>query len=130
MAKGRKRGQREASAFSTGSAVLPSPVVRLALSSLQPLFQQVQDRRSFHPQGTARPPLKVSGKRTRIDVRRKPGARASMRPGLSSLSFQDPERVLVCVRRRTRRQVLFAKRKTWKGARGRRARNAWSRVSC
>lgn len=44
--------------------------------------------------------------------------------------FVDASRVLICVRRKTRREVLFAKRKTRKGASSTRRRNQWSEVSC
>lgn len=45
--------------------------------------------------------------------------------------FESPLRVVTCARRKMRRQVLFAKRRTGKGAKARRhKRNQWSDVRC
>lgn len=46
------------------------------------------------------------------------------------LGFALPERVMRCVQRKERREVLFAKRKTGKGARSPKRRNYWSAISC
>lgn len=49
----------------------------------------------------------------------------------STIAFAKPTGVAVCVRRKTRREVLFAKNRTGKGARAfRRRRNHWSDVRC
>lgn len=46
----------------------------------------------------------------------------------SQLAFAVPGKTIVCVRRKRRREVLFAKRKAH-GA-GRRRRNQWSNIAC
>lgn len=56
-------------------------------------------------------------------------SRAAVSPP-AGVSFAVPREVAVCVRRKQRREVLFAKRRTGKGARARRRRNAWSDISC
>lgn len=49
----------------------------------------------------------------------------------TGISFNVPEEVSLCVRRKQRREVLFAKRRTGKGARARRRRRGpFSSVSC
>lgn len=44
--------------------------------------------------------------------------------------FDRPLHVSVCIRRKQRREVLFAKKRTRSGRGGRRRRNKWSDVSC
>lgn len=46
------------------------------------------------------------------------------------ISFAAPKAVAVCVRRKQRKEVLFAIRKTGKGARARRKLTRYSGVSC
>ena len=47
-----------------------------------------------------------------------------------NVAFSQPKQVAVCIRRKARREVLFAKNRTGKGARSRRTRNQWSDVKC
>lgn len=48
-----------------------------------------------------------------------------------SVGFHAPHRVAVCVRRKERREVLFAERRTGKGSRAsRRRRDRFSDISC
>lgn len=46
------------------------------------------------------------------------------------LAFQVPKKVAVCVRRKQRRETLFALNRTGAGARSRKHRNYWSNVAC
>lgn len=46
------------------------------------------------------------------------------------LAFALPKRVLVCVRRKQRREVLFAKKRTGRGSRSRKRFNVYSQVRC
>lgn len=48
----------------------------------------------------------------------------------AQVRFAVPREVAVCVRRKQRRSVLFALRKTGKGSRSRRKRNAFSEFRC
>lgn len=50
----------------------------------------------------------------------------------SGVVVSDPGRLAVCVRRKERREVLFALRKTFRGGRGngKRRYNEWSKVHC
>lgn len=50
---------------------------------------------------------------------------------LSHVAFEVPKRTVVCVRRKVRREVMFAKRRTGKGSsRSYRHRSQWSDVRC
>lgn len=49
----------------------------------------------------------------------------------STVAFQKPSGVAVCVRRKVRREIMFALRQTRRGAAARRRRrNTWSDVKC
>lgn len=48
----------------------------------------------------------------------------------SVFRFRVPEKVAICVRRKRRKEVLFAKRRTGKGSRSPKHRNYYSEVSC
>jgi len=50
--------------------------------------------------------------------------------GRDGLAFTMPKSVLVCARRKMRKEVLFAKRKTGKGSRSIKRRNIWSEIKC
>lgn len=79
------------------------------------------DLRRYYPDGRAKPANRVSGRPARIT--RSPSARGSF-------MFDMPAGVLVCVRRKRRKQVLFALQRTGKGARAPRRRNQFTDVRC
>lgn len=91
-----------------------------------------EDRRSFHPLGMFRPPRVVGGHPVQPLVVREPAKRKRSQAFLAhQLGFPNPKRVLLCVRRKTRREVLFAKNLSRKGAGARRRhRNFYSEVKC
>jgi len=91
----------------------------------------LEDRRQFHPLASARPVGVVSRRDARVLVERRKAAirLPSSFPALR-LGFAVPEKVVRCVRRKQRREVIFAKRRTGAGARSRRSRDMWSNVSC
>lgn len=74
---------------------------RLTLSS----FSIPSDRRVFHPDGHFRRPDAFV--RVAADLRVTPSSPRRSLP--FSVSFRDPSRVHLCVRRKVRREVLFAK---------------------
>lgn len=118
------------------------------LTVRRPVFEPVSDRRVFHPSRVFRPAVLVDGRPVRRYVVAAPrlvrpaavgrGARAhpSWRaPRLFELphkvSFPDPVRTLVCVRRGTRREVLHALKYVGRGSGGgRKRRNELSEVTC
>lgn len=87
---------------------------------------EVEDARRFDPTRTIRPPRKISGRAVRR-ITDKP-SRGRKRP---LLRFDDPFSVIICVRRKMRRAVLFGLRRTGKGARSRmRKRSVYTEISC
>lgn len=99
-----------------------------------------EDRRSFHPEGRVRPAASFNRSRHRLSLVASPPA-SHIRRGYTKLpslwdatkariGFDVPDKVLVCVRRKMRREVLHAFRKT--GKRGQRSPrfNFFSKISC
>lgn len=95
--------------------IIPEP-------EMLPFMDEVEDRRRFDAD-PSKPARTASGQRARF--------RALYNAPLQTIGFQDPRRVLICVRRKARREVLFAKRQTGRGAKARRhRRNQYSNVRC
>jgi len=90
------------------------------------LLREIEDRRTYHPERAARPARSLSKPRHRLVTPHQKGRRIPY-----GVRFDDPVTTFVCVRRNTRRQVLFAKKKTRKGSGARRRRRSWfSDVQC
>lgn len=88
-----------------------------------------EDRRGYHPSGVFRPALGTS--RLAGRVKRSVVSDAFGKMVRDQLRFTLPEKVVICARRKMRREVLFAERRTKSGAGARfRARNYYSDVSC
>lgn len=101
---------------------LRPPVRRLSL---------VEDRRQFHPERDFRPARSFFN-RPRLVVRaarKAPNVSKSLMASLSHrIGFEVPKRVVTCIRRKERREVLIAM-----GAGGShkpKRRNYWSSVQC
>ena len=103
----------------------------------RPLSRPItEDRRTYHPERANRPALRMSGLPAQVKV----GSRPRRSPQASSramtfpsnvIAFQNPEVVVTCVRRKTRREVLFAKGGAGGGKKIRRPKWTWrSRISC
>lgn len=101
--------------------VRPHVYLPAALPSLLSPLSLYEDRRSFHPLRSVRPAGVVSRRSQRRLIE-------TSTP--STLTFASPRKVLVCVRRKTRRQVLHALNRTGRGARSKKHQNNFSRVSC
>lgn len=131
MARRRRKRERRSDAISQ------SPVRSLTVRLSRPLalpsprhLVEVDDRRRHHPLDFFRPARTWSGHPTRPNVV-KPAVR-KFSPSLPfGTRFADPRRTVICVRRKERKEVLFALKRTGKGARARRRRrNFFSEVSC
>lgn len=131
---------------------MPSPLVvsrtlpALVKKAVQPALVQVEDRRTFHPDQRNRPAKTISGRTAPITVgnrpRKKPetpGARlARLRFGpkvhsqtKGHLTFAVPSETIVCLRRKRRKEVIFAKNKAGKGSRKPNRTRSWlSKISC
>lgn len=115
-----------------------SLTVRLSLPHVVPDrldLLPVEDRRTYHPEKFFRPARMIWGHPVGpvrpSESKRRPGR--SWLPGAISprLKFADVQRTIICVRRKRRKEVLHALRKTGKG-RGRRRPhfNFYSKISC
>lgn len=105
-------------------------------------LREIEDRRHFYPPVQARdqalawqPAKRLSGALARLDVPtyHPPSRSLNLRParGLpGAIGFEDPSRVVICVRRQRRKEVLHAKRVA--GARGLASprRNEYSTITC
>nr|QJB19853.1 MAG: hypothetical protein [Microvirus sp.] len=117
----RSSGLRETSAFSNRRLTALNFTTR-------PLtfLQTIEDRRDFHPEQAARPARSFSRSVHSLAVPRQRGGRLPI-----GVTFENPTKVLVCVRRKSRREVLFALGQTGKGsALGKRRRNHYSEIQC
>lgn len=106
-----------------GSAPVLGLPLLLGLAQARAIVRAIEDRRRFHPLGLRRP----AGSMLRSDRRLVEQAP----PRKRGFSFAVPNRVAVCVRRKTRREVIFAKRLNGKGAGARhRRRSYYSDIGC
>lgn len=97
----------------------------------------IEDRRLWTPEASYVPSVRGLQRRTSLKtvsgvptyrLRHKSSPRASVPHGVA---FADPTRVMLCVRRKQRKEVLHAFRKTGKGKHHRNPkRNFWSSISC
>lgn len=97
------------------------------------------DRRQFHPEGAFRSPrgFYTGDARSKISQRAYRSAadpirrhRYLMSLGAEQQAFTVPSRLMVCVRRKVRREVLHAKREAGRGGMRRPRRNFLSSISC
>ncbi|UDN67494.1 hypothetical protein [robinz microvirus RP_32] len=99
----------------------PPPVLLPVPSFTQKQVLDSGDRRLFQPDRSTRPPHTPRPGSSRV---------VATAQKLSALRFADPRFVAVCVRRKIRKEVLFALRKTRKGGGARKHKNFWSDISC
>lgn len=90
----------------------------------------LEDRRSFHPARSARPAFALRRDAARL-VAREP-ARRPGRQTKATIAFADPKRVVICMRRGVRKEVMFALGRTGRGGKRNRRprRSSFSSVSC
>lgn len=132
-----RRGQRDASSPSLAELLAPvSPTPALSAVHLLDGLRQlgdIQDERRFAPSPQRQMQKTASVIRPLRAVRSGTSSSAKQRrkSDLSGIYFSQPENVIRCVRRKERREVIFATKKRKKGAgASRRRRNFWSDVQC
>lgn len=127
--KSEKRGNLTLPLAKLHSPPLVSPSNRSLILSLE-------DRREHHPERLYRPARALFKSDALLSPAALPATKRTRRNAQHfavpfGLSFSVPKRVSLCVRRHQRKEVLFALKKTGKGARARRhRRNWWSNVKC
>lgn len=114
-------------------------------SVLEPSYldlRAIEDRRFWYPEPLLEPARAVSRVADSfVTTVGRPASRGRGRPfslkkyldaiPQDIFRFEKPENVAICIRRKERREVLFANRKRGKGSRQRkRRRNEYSDVSC
>lgn len=104
-------------------------VKRVSIPRVETPLQQIEDRRRYHPLRALAPAQTFSSKSQRKLVE-KPRSTREAFPSLR-LGFAVPDKVAACVRRKSRREVLFAIKGTGPGSRQkRRRRNELSNIQC
>lgn len=100
----------------------------LVARSTFPTFSD--DLRTWHPERSDRPALKFSGLPAAVVIGRRPRSvgRKAAWPS-HAVVFKNPDRVLTCVRRARRREVIFASGRG--GKKTRRPKYTWrSKIHC
>lgn len=133
------RGQRDTFDIARPLDRLLTPISRpsrLISPDLSPMPDLFDDRRQWHPDSPYQAPMSLLGPLPAVVIEaparpgRRPRGSASGSPYRYPV-FSTPSKVAVCVRRKDRREVLFAKKRTGKGSRSfRRRRNYQSDVRC
>lgn len=114
-----------------------SPVVETIVRHTAPTaLRDIEDRRTYHPQGKQRPARSIDKPTHRLVMPVHPKAPAQNKrtqaPRMPhTVQFAAPKKVLVCIRRKTRKEVLHALNKTGKGARARHRRQSeYTTIRC
>lgn len=144
--RGKKDGRRDVLIdLTTPSLTAPTiPVVRtvprIVRVPSRPKLSRlilIEDRRLWSPETRLLPTQKGLQRRTGLRtvsgvptyrLKAKPSPRLSVPRGIA---FGEPNRLVLCIRRKQRKEVLHALRKTGKGVKRRNPkRNYWSSISC
>lgn len=109
----------------------PSRPLVVALPDTGPLIE-FEDRRRWHPEmDEFRPavvvPMSSAGLVVPTSRRRQLRARQAVPRGLS---FRTPKAVVICVRRKRRKEVMFASGRAGKRGQRKPRRSEWSSISC
>lgn len=100
-----------------------SPLQGISRFDVSAFVRSLEDRRRFRFDMFSAPSSVTRGASRLILSPTKPGLKAG-------LSFSVPKHVSLCVRRKQRREVMFATGRSGGGPRRRPKFNHWSRVSC
>lgn len=132
-----KYGETGRVAFANANGTLPRFRKFVDQAFRPDVLRSIEDRRTWHPEGVFRPArsfsvprhrLSVIGPRLRSQTPYK--AFSTFDPTPVGIGFRSPARVLVCVRRKIRREVLHARGVAGsKGIRKRRI-SEFTSVSC
>lgn len=127
MGRGSKSKSRDRDAYPSLAKLAPAQNPLRAIN-----LSQIQDLRSFYPDPDYfRSPLKLNGQRASNVASPNRNAKTQRSKTMLpyAVGFQQPTQVLVCVRRKIRREILFAKKRT-RGASRKKHRNTFSNIRC
>lgn len=107
-------------------------------TDLEDFLRSIEDRREYHPESDSRPARSFNKSRHRLVL---PAANKNiihrenfdvMQPAAVpiGIGFDEPDKVIVCVRRQRRKEVLHALNKTGKSGQKRPRRSEYSDVRC
>lgn len=128
----RKRQRRSRDAYAIATNPYLSLYRPLALSLVRlppPVSSPYSDLRRYNPTARVSAPFSFRRYASRLVDRPKAGRPLSAKLSRPVVAFAAPEHVMICHRRKTRREVLLAKGRGGAGNR-RPRRNEWSDVSC
>lgn len=95
-----------------------------------PKLLEIQDNRVFHPSKPHKPPP-ASTHAFRSNLVVPPPTKQNKRTRLpATVAFQAPKQVLVCIRRKTRAEVLHALKRTRAGGGSKKHRSVTSDIKC
>lgn len=97
-------------------------------------LKNIEDRRTFHPDGLQRPARSFNRSLHRLTIPKfkkvfNRNTRTYKMPS-AHIMFENPKKVLTCVRRKIRKEVLFAKRKTGRSGQKRPRWTEYSKIRC
>lgn len=136
MAKGRSQQRQKTRDTSTITNQrlrfenLIKPLPTISISNISKTLSQIEDRRTWHPSGSFRNARSFNNP---YHVLVAPRPRVKLKTHsypTHQVGFYQPKKVLICVRRQTRKEVLHAFNKTGKGGQRRPRRTYYSSVSC
>jgi len=117
--------------------IRPTPLPQLPINTFRDpvaVLSEIEDRRTWHPDTILSAPFR-SLRRSRVSLSPRsisPRSRSFRSAGMSSrpiFSFAAPRYVAVCIRRKRRREVMFASGYGGRGYR-RRRRSAYTSIRC
>lgn len=119
--------------IATPSAVSPyQNLYQRELRATEQLYRhlrELEDRRQWHPQPKhLRTPAVTRSGAARLQLSKRPTSTRTANQLSQRVAFASPKHVLVCLRRKIRREIFFALK--LKGRGGSRKRNPWSNYSC
>lgn len=118
--------------------MLPRPrfISRSVIKPAVFTIADIEDRRTFHPDGMVRPARSLSRPFHRLAVVTPNASKSLVRRSIRTfhpaipVQFDAPRRVLVCIRRNIRKEVMHALNKSGKAGQKKPRRNYYSDVRC
>lgn len=138
MSRRRRRDRRETFDFSNRRLPVSSNYSVTQFYNYRTPLTLFEDRRQWHPEGIYAPARSFSQTRHRLvpvigrsPIKQRPGR--AWYPGFQGrevIAFRAPQKTLICVRRKIRKEVLHAFRKTGRGGQRSPKFNHYSSISC